>query len=74
MLKDLSYDKSKVEVKENPEEVVAKIEVQKVEVVEAPPVAPEGEAPAEGEVPTEGPVPSEEGALKEETNKEDTKE
>jgi len=51
MVKDLSYDKAKVEVKTNPDEIVAKVEPpQKEEVVEAP------VAPAEGEVPTEGAV------------------
>lgn len=53
---DLSYDKSKVEVKTSPEEIVVKVEPpQKEEVVEAP-VAAEGEVAAEGaaEQPTEG--------------------
>lgn len=45
---DLSYDKSKVEIKTSPEEIVTKVEPpQKEEVVEAP-------APVEGEVPAEG--------------------
>ena len=70
MVKDLSYDKAKVDIKENPEEVVAKIEVQKVEVVEAPPAAPEGEVPVEGEIPTEGQAPTEEVTPKGETPEE----
>ena len=51
---DLDYDKSKVEIKAEPDALVAKVEPpQKEEVVEAP--APvEGETPAEGEVPAEG--------------------
>jgi large subunit ribosomal protein L25 len=48
MVKDLKYDKSKVDIKTDLEEIVAKVEPpQKEEVVEAP-------APAEGEVPAEG--------------------
>src|SRR4030042_2867519 len=70
MVKDLSYDKTKVDIKENPEEVVAKIEVQKVEVVEAPPAAPVGEVPVEGEIPTEGQAPTEEITPKGETPEE----
>jgi large subunit ribosomal protein L25 len=74
MLKDLTYDKTKVDIKENPEEVVAKIEIQKAEAVEAPPVVPEGGVPAEGEVPAEGQAPTEEGAPKEEAPVEEKKE
>lgn len=67
MVKDLSYDKKKVEIKGNPEEVVAKIEVQKVEVVEATPAA---EAPAEGEASVgEGGVPEDLGEKPEEEGK-----
>ena len=51
MVKDLSYDKAKVEVKTNPDEIVAKVEPPQKEEVEEAPVAP-----AEGEVPTEGAV------------------
>lgn len=54
---DLSYDRSKVEVKTSAEEIVVKVEPpQKEEVVEAP-VTAEGEVPAEGaatEQPAEG--------------------
>lgn len=53
---DLKYDKSKVEVKAEPDEIVAKVEPpQKEEEIPAPtPQAVEGEAPAEGEKPAEG--------------------
>jgi large subunit ribosomal protein L25 len=67
-VKDLSYDKSKVEIKAMPDEIVVKVEPpQKEEVVEAPPTPVEGEVPPEGaaevpaeEQPKEGEVPSEE--------------
>lgn len=50
-IKDLKYDKNKITISNDPEEIVVKIELQKEEVVEVAPVAPaEGEtAPAEGE-------------------------
>lgn len=48
LVKDLKYDKSKVEVKDDLEAIVAKVEPPQKEEVIAPP------APAEGEVPTEG--------------------
>jgi large subunit ribosomal protein L25 len=68
-VKDLKYDKSKVEIKDDLEAIVAKVEPpQKEEVVEAP--APvEGEAPAEGAVPAEGETAGEGG----ETPKEEPK-
>ena len=48
MVKDLKYDKSKVDIKTGAEEIVAKVEPpQKEEVIEAP-------APIEGAVPAEG--------------------
>lgn len=53
---DLAYDKSKVEVKADLEEIVVKVEPPQKEEVIAPPVAPvvEGEVPAaEGEAPAE---------------------
>lgn len=51
-VKDLKYDKSKVEVKNDPEEIVVKVEPpQKEEVVEVTPVVAVG---AEGAVPAEG--------------------
>lgn len=61
---DLKVDKSKVEIKTNPDEIVVKVEPpQKEEVVEAPVVA-EGEAPTEG-----GETPAEETEVKvEESN------
>jgi len=50
MVKDLKFDKSKVEIKSDLEEMVAKVEPpQKEEVVEAPVAPVEGEAPADGE-------------------------
>lgn len=63
MIKDLKYDKAKVEVKTNPDEIVAKVEPpQKEEVVEAPPSPAEGEVPAEGAAETIGEEkPSEDG-------------
>lgn len=52
LVKDLKYDKAKVEVKQDPESIIAKVEPpQKEEVVEVAPEVPlEG---GEGEVPTE---------------------
>jgi large subunit ribosomal protein L25 len=73
MIKDLPYDKSKVEVKDNPEEVVVKIEVQKEEPVEIPVVAEEvaeEEVPVEGEASAGGETPTEE-SKEEETKKEE---
>lgn len=65
---DLSYDKSKVEVKADPEGLIAKVEPPQKEEEVAPPVevapegeVPEGEAPAvEGGAPVEGEAPKEE--------------
>lgn len=58
-VKDLKYDKSKVEIKSDLEAILAKVEPpQKEEVVEAPAPA-EGEVPAGGEAPTEGQTPAE---------------
>ena len=55
MIKDLKYDKAKVEVKTNPDEIVAKVEPpQKEEVLEVPPAPAEGEVPAEGAAETTG--------------------
>ncbi|OGM14903.1 hypothetical protein A3A76_02130 [Candidatus Woesebacteria bacterium RIFCSPLOWO2_01_FULL_39_23] len=65
LIKDLKYDKDKVEVKIDLEEIVAKIEVQKEEPVE---VAQVPETPTEGEaVPTEGSETPAEGESKEGT-------
>lgn len=72
MIKDLKYDKTKVEVKTNPDEIVAKVEPpQKEEVVEAPPAPAEGEVPVEGAAETTGEEqPSSEGTeTKEEPQK-----
>lgn len=56
LVKDLDYDKAKVEVKTDAESIVAKVEPPQKEEVIAPPVETvvEGEAPAEGEAPVEG--------------------
>ncbi len=65
-VKDLKYDKAKVEVKTNEEEIVVKVEPpQKEEVIEAP-VPAEGEVPAEGAVPAEGENAQEASEQKEE--------
>lgn len=58
-VKDLKVDKSKVEIKADPEAIVAKVEPPQKEEVIVPPVAPEGEAPAEGTTPAEGVTPTE---------------
>jgi large subunit ribosomal protein L25 len=60
LIKDLEYDKKKVDLKVDPEEVVVKIEVQKVEVEVAP--APVPEEGVEGQ-----PVEGAEGEKTEET-------
>lgn len=58
-VKDLKVDKSKVEVKNDAEEIVVKVEPpQKIEEVVAPAPA-EGEVPAEGEAVPEGGEPIE---------------
>jgi len=66
-IKDIKVDASRVEIKNNPEDVVVKVEAQKEEKEEAPVEQPiEGEAaPAEGE-PQEGGAVSQEEAPKEE--------
>lgn len=64
---DLDFDKKKVEVKAEADEIVVKVEPpQKEEVVVAPTLAPtegaeaakEGETPTEGEKPAEGETPA----------------
>lgn len=68
-VKDLKFDRSKVEIKNEAEEIVAKVEPpQKIEEVEPAPA--EGEVPAEGEAaPAEGETPQEGGETpKEEGN------
>lgn len=68
MVKDLKYDKAKVDVKTESEELVAKVEPpQKEEVVPAPAPA-EGEVPVEGEVTVEG-APESEATPSEEPQK-----
>jgi len=66
---DLSYDKAKVEVKADPEGIIAKVEPPQKEEEIAPPVeaAPEGgEVPAEGAPVAEGETPAETETPKEE--------
>ncbi len=59
LIKELNYDRSKVEVKEDPEQIIVKVEPpQKEEEVLVPPPAPEAEA-VEAETPTEEPKPEE---------------
>ena len=53
MVKDLKYDKSKVEIKDDLEAIIAKVEPPQKEEVAPPPAPAEGEVPAEG-APTEG--------------------
>lgn len=53
-VKDLKVDKSKVEVKADPEAIVAKVEPPQKEEVAPAPVPTEGEVPAEGAAPAEG--------------------
>jgi len=66
MVKDLKVDRSKVDVKTGPEEIVVKVEPPQKEEVVIPPAPAEAEVPAEGEVVTpEGEVPAE-GQLTEE--------
>jgi len=60
--KDLSFDKKKVSLKIDPEEIVVKVEPPQKEEVVAPPPAAEGEVPAEGAPVTEGEAAPEAGA------------
>lgn len=66
-VKDIKVDASKVEIKNNPDDVVVKVEAQKEEKEEAPVEQPVegGEVPAEGQ-PQEGGAESTEEAPKEE--------
>ena len=58
-VKDLSFDKSKIEVKTDLEEILVKVEPPQKEEIIPPPVS---EVPAEGEVPAvEGETPAVEG-------------
>ncbi len=58
-IKDLAFDKAKVEISADVETIVAKVEPPQKEEVVAPPVPAEGEVPLEGAVPAEGEVPAE---------------
>ncbi|MDP1710165.1 MAG: 50S ribosomal protein L25 [bacterium] len=70
-VKDLKYDKAKVEIKDDLDAIVAKVEPpQKEEVVEVAPVVAEGEVPAEG-VPAEGAPATAEAAAGKEAPKEE---
>lgn len=60
--KDLSFDKKKVGLKIDPEEIVVKVEPPQKEEVVVPPPAVEGEVPAEGAPVTEGEAAPEAGA------------
>lgn len=59
MVKDLKVDRSKVDIKTGPDEIVVKVEPPQKEEVVAPPAPVEGEVPAEGGTPTEGTEPVE---------------
>ena len=66
LVKDLKYDKAKIELKVDSEEIIAKVEAQKEEVIEEP-VAPEVEEGAEGvSAEGEGEAPAEQGEQEEE--------
>ncbi len=76
LVKDLKVDRSKVDIKTGPDEIVVKVEPPQKEEVVAPPPPAEGEVPAEGALPAEGEVPAE-GAVPAEgvpVPKEETKE
>lgn len=72
-VKDLKYDKAKVEIKSDVEAIVAKVEPPQKEEVVTPPPAVEGEVPAEGAVPEEGGEASPEGTAPAEAPKEEPK-
>jgi len=59
LVKDLKVDRSKVDIKTGPDEIIVKVEPPQKEEVVAPPAPAEGEVPAEGAVPAEGPEPVE---------------
>jgi large subunit ribosomal protein L25 len=59
LVKDLKVDRSKVDIKTGPDEIVVKVEPPQKEEVVAPPAPAEGEVPAEGAVPAQGEVPAE---------------
>lgn len=58
-VKDLKVDRTKVEVKADPEALVAKVEPPQKEEVIPPPAPAEGETPAEGEAAPGGETPAE---------------
>ncbi len=62
MVKDLKVDRSKVDIKTGPDEIVVKVEPPQKEKVVAPPAPAEGEVPAEGAPIAEGGVPAEDVA------------
>lgn len=71
-IKDIKYDKAKIEVKSDVEQIVVKVEPPQKEEVIAPVAPAEGELPAEGAVaPEGGETPAVEGI---ETSKEAPKE
>jgi large subunit ribosomal protein L25 len=59
LVKDLKVDRTKVDIKTGPDEIVVKVEPPQKEEVVAPTTPAEGEVPAEGAAPTEGEVPAE---------------
>ena len=72
LVKDLKYDKSKVEVKDDLEAIVAKVEPPQKEEVEPAPAPAEGEESGEG-VPAEAGESSEENPAQEPTKPADSK-
>ncbi len=64
LVKDLKYDKSKVEIKDDLEAIVAKVEPPQKEEIAPPPAPAEGEVSAEG-VPAEGGETPAEGSAQE---------
>jgi large subunit ribosomal protein L25 len=59
MVKDLKVDRTKVDIKTGPGEIVVKVEPPQKEEVVAPPTPAVGEVPAEGAAPAEGQMPTE---------------
>ncbi len=73
-IKDLKTDRSKVEIKNDAEAIVVKVEPPQKEEVAPAPVPAEGEVPAEGATPEEGAAPAEGQAPQGESPKEEPKE
>jgi large subunit ribosomal protein L25 len=73
-VKDLKIDRSKIDVKSDPEEIIVKVEPPQKEEVAPAPAPAEGEVPAEGGAPLEGEVPVEGETPQVETPKEAPKE